>query len=40
MAFVQALKQPGNIRIEATAAGLETAAAMIQTEATKLRPSI
>jgi beta-galactosidase len=40
MAFVQALKQPGNIRIEATAAGLETASATIQSEATKLRPSV
>jgi beta-galactosidase len=40
MAIVQALKQPGNIRIEATAAGLESASAMIQTEATKLRPSM
>jgi beta-galactosidase len=39
MAFVQALKEPGNIRMEATAAGLESASAMIQTEAARLRPS-
>ena len=40
MALVQSLKQAGNIRIEATAAGLESASALIQTEATKLRPSM
>jgi beta-galactosidase len=40
MAFVQALKQPGEIRIEASAVGLESASVAIQAEATKLRSAV
>ena len=40
IALVQASKQPGQIRIEAEAAGLRTASATIQTETVKLRPTI
>jgi hypothetical protein len=40
MLFVQATKQPGEIRIEATASELEAASATVQAEAAKLRPSI
>ena len=40
LALVQALKQPGEIRIEASATGLEAASVVIQTEAAKLRPAV
>ncbi len=40
MALVQASKQPGEIRIEASAPGLEAASVVIQTEAAKLRPAV
>jgi beta-galactosidase len=41
MAFVQALKQPGEIRVAASGAGLvDSAAVVIRSEAAKLRPAI
>ncbi len=40
MVFVQALKQPGEIRIEATSADLAGASVVIQVEAAKLRPAV
>jgi beta-galactosidase len=39
MAIVQALKQPGEIRVEASAAGLESASVVIEAEAAKPRPA-
>jgi beta-galactosidase len=40
MAFVQANKQVGEIRVVASASGLEGASTVIQTEATPLRPAV
>jgi beta-galactosidase len=40
MGIVQALKQPGEIRVEASADGLETASVTIQAEAATLRPAV
>ncbi len=40
MALVQALKQPGEIRIEATSADLAGASVVIQVEEVKLRPAV
>jgi beta-galactosidase len=40
MLFVQATKQPGEIRIEATSSGLENATVAVNAEPAKLRPSI
>jgi beta-galactosidase len=40
MTIVQALKQPGEIRVEASADGLETASVTIQAEAATLRPAV
>ena len=40
MAFVQSLKQPGEIRIEATSADLAGASVVIQAEEAKLRPAV
>jgi len=40
MALVQALKQPGEIRVEASAPGLESASTTIQAEAARLRPAV
>lgn len=40
VAIVQALKQPGEIRVTATSAGLESASVTIQSEAAKLRPAV
>ena len=40
MAFVQTLKQPGEIRVEAAAAGLESAVVILQCEPAKLRPAV
>jgi beta-galactosidase len=39
-AIIQALKQPGEIRVEASADGLESATLTIQSEAVKLRPAV
>jgi beta-galactosidase len=40
MAIVQTLKQPGEIRVEASSAGLETATVVIQAEIAKIRPAV
>ena len=40
MALVQALKQAGDIRIETTASGLETASVKIAAQPAKIRPTI
>jgi beta-galactosidase len=40
MGIVQALKQPGEIRVEASGDGLETASVTIQAEAATLRPAV
>jgi len=40
MGLVQSLKQHGDIRLEASAAGLEAASVVIQTQAARLRPSV
>jgi beta-galactosidase len=40
VAIVQAQKQPGEIRVEASAAGLESASITIQAETAKLRPAV
>jgi beta-galactosidase len=40
MAFVQATKQAGEIRVAASAAGLESASIVIQAEAAQLRPAV
>jgi beta-galactosidase len=40
MAFVQATKQAGEIRVAASANGLESASTIIQAEATQLRPAV
>jgi len=40
MAFVQAGKQPGEIRVVATATGLESASTVIQCESAQLRPAV
>jgi beta-galactosidase len=40
MGIVQALKQPGEIRVEASGDGLETASVTIQAEAATLRPTV
>src|SRR5437867_6908964 len=40
MAIVQASKQPGEIRVEASSAGLEGASVVIQAEAANLRPAV
>jgi beta-galactosidase len=40
MALVQSLKQPGDVRVEASAAGLEAASLVIQAEAVRLRPAV
>jgi beta-galactosidase len=40
MAIVQSLKQPGDVRVEASAAGLEAASVVIQAEAARLRPAV
>ena len=40
MAFVQALKELGEIRIDASAAGLEGASLLLQAEAARLRPAV
>ena len=40
MAIVQALKQPGAIRVEASAMGLEAASVVIEAEAAKPRPAL
>jgi beta-galactosidase len=39
MAIVQALKQPGMIRVEASAAGLDSASVVIEAEQATLRPA-
>jgi beta-galactosidase len=39
MAFVQALKQPGDIRVEASSDGLASASAVITAEGARLRPA-
>ena len=40
MAFVQANKQAGEIRVVASASGLEGASIVIQTETVQLRPAV
>jgi beta-galactosidase len=40
MAFMQATKQAGEIRVVASAAGLESASTVIQAEAAQLRPAV
>lgn len=40
MAFVQTLKQPGEVRVEAAAAGLASAVVILQSEPAKLRPAV
>jgi beta-galactosidase len=40
MALVQALKQPGEIRVEASSPGLESASVVIQAEPANLRPAV
>ena len=40
VAIVQALKQPGEIRVMASSEGLESASATIQSEAAQLRPAV
>jgi beta-galactosidase len=40
MAFVQALKQPGAIHVEATSAGLESAVIVVQSEPATFRPAV
>jgi beta-galactosidase len=40
MAFVQATKQAGEIRVVASASGLESATAVIQAEAAQPRPAV
>jgi beta-galactosidase len=40
MAIVQALKQPGSIRVEARSEGLESSSVEIAAQAAKLRPAI
>jgi beta-galactosidase len=40
MAFIQALKQPGEIRIEAEAAGLQSASTIISAKGVAVRPTI
>jgi beta-galactosidase len=40
MAIVQALKQPGEIRVEASSPGIEGASVVIQGEKTSLRPAV
>ncbi len=40
MAFVQASKQPGEIRVVASASGLESASTAIQAETAQLRPAV
>jgi len=40
MALVQALKQPGEIRVEALSPGLERASVVIQAEPARLRPAV
>jgi beta-galactosidase len=40
MAFVQALKQPGSIRVEVSSPGLEGSPVVIAANAAKLRPAI
>jgi beta-galactosidase len=40
MALVQTLKQPGDIRVEASSPGLESAVVVIQAEAARVRPSV
>jgi hypothetical protein len=40
MALVQALKQPGEIQVEASAAGLEGTSVVIQSAPAKTRPAV
>ena len=40
MVFVQALKEPGAIHVEATSAGLESAFVVVQSEPAKFRPAV
>jgi len=40
MALVQALKQPGSIRVEASSAGLDGSAVVITANQAKLRPAL
>ena len=40
MAIVQSTRQPGEIRVNASSAGLESASLIIECRAAKLRPSV